>query len=62
MRQGKVFRVHERLSRTKAKYCETTGEYREPKQGEFFISGATPGGYMAYHDMTTKYYIAKLIR
>lgn len=39
-----------------------TGEFRTPKAGEWFISGAIPEAYYAQNDLTTAYQIAKLVR
>ena len=39
-----------------------TGEFREPKKGEWFLSGAVIEAYQAESDATTKYYIARLVR
>lgn len=36
-----------------------TGEFREPKRGELFISGAIPEAYKATNDLKQKYHIAK---
>ena len=33
--------------------------YREPKAGEYFVSGADPQAYLATNDLSTKYLIAK---
>ena len=38
-----------------------TARYREPKQGEWFISGAIPEAYQAPNDLSTKYQIAELV-
>lgn len=38
----------------------TTGEYRKPKAGEWYISGAIPAGYRANCDLNYEYHIAKL--
>lgn len=37
-----------------------TGEFRPPKAGEWFLSGALPEGYRANNDLSTKYKIIKL--
>jgi hypothetical protein len=37
---------------------KATGEYRPPKKGEWFISGAIPKCYRAVSDLFTEYYIA----
>jgi hypothetical protein len=39
-----------------------TGEYREPKKGEWFLSGAIPEGYRAANDLPSKYHICRLVR
>lgn len=38
------------------------GEYREPKAGEWYISGAIPEAYRAKGDYKSKYQIAVLIK
>jgi len=35
----------------------STGIFREPKKGEWFISGAIPKGYKAPNNLSQKYYI-----
>ena len=35
-----------------------TVEYREPRSGEFFLSGAVITAYRAYNDLTNKYLVA----
>lgn len=42
--------------------CQSTGEFREPKKGEWFISGAIPEAYQAPNDLSTKYWIGTLVR
>jgi len=44
-----------------ASYAIPTGEFREPKKGEYFISGAEPMAYLAYNDLSMKYHIAKIV-
>lgn len=39
----------------------TTGEFRPPRKGEWYISGAIPGAYRAPNDLDTSYHIAKLV-
>lgn len=36
-------------------------EYREPKKGEWFISGAIGEAYHSPNDLSNKYHIAKLV-
>jgi hypothetical protein len=38
-----------------------TGEYRTPKKGEWFLSGAIVEAYEAKADLTTVYHIAELV-
>ena len=39
-----------------------TGEFREPRKGEWFLSGAIPEAYYALNDLGTKYHILKLVK
>ena len=39
-----------------------TGEFREPKRGEWYLSGAIPAGYRATNDLSTKYHIVRLVK
>jgi len=41
--------------------CEATGEFRAPKKGEWYLSGALPEGYKAPADLNAEYHIARLI-
>lgn len=36
-----------------------SGEYRVPKQGEFYLSGAIIHAYRAINDLSSKYWIAR---
>jgi hypothetical protein len=38
----------------------STGEFRPPKAGEWFLSGAIVEAFQAYDDMTTSYHIATI--
>ena len=38
-----------------------TGEFRPPKRGEWFLSGAVPEGYRALADMDGSYHILELV-
>jgi len=43
-------------------YVELTGEFRPPRKGEWFISGAAiPEGYQAPSDLTIYYHIGRKI-
>ncbi len=35
-----------------------TGEFRPPRKGEWYISGAIPAAYRAPNDLSTSYHIA----
>jgi hypothetical protein len=37
------------------------GEYRAPKKGEWFLSGAIVEGYRAFADMSVRYHIGQLV-
>lgn len=39
-----------------------TKEFRAPKKGEFYISGAIPMAYKAYEDLDDSYRIAKIVK
>ena len=36
-----------------------TSEFREPKKGEYYLSGAIVEAYLAPNDLSAKYWIAK---
>ncbi len=38
-----------------------TGEFREPKKGEWYLSGAIVEAYRAPNNLSTKFHIAKLV-
>ena len=38
-----------------------TDQFREPKKGEWYLSGAIPEAYRAPNDLGAKYHIAKLV-
>lgn len=38
-----------------------TGEYRQPKRGEWYLSGAIPAAYQAPNDLTTPFHILRLV-
>jgi hypothetical protein len=39
-----------------------TGEFRPPRAGEWFLSGAVPEGYETKNDLSTPYHILRLVR
>lgn len=40
------------------RYCKT-GEFREPRKGEYYLSGAIPTAYRAPADLSIKYHIMR---
>jgi len=38
-----------------------TGEFREPRKGEFYLSGAIVAAYRAPNDLSTKFHIARRV-
>ena len=40
-------------------YLERTGEFRAPKKGEYYLSGAIPQAYRALNDLTQVYHILR---
>jgi hypothetical protein len=42
--------------------CVRTGEFRAPRKGEWYLSGAIPEGYRAPNDLATDFHILKLVR
>ncbi len=40
---------------------QATGEYRPPKKGEWYISGAIPEGYRAPNDLSQAFNIGRLV-
>jgi len=43
----------------KVKTFDFAGEFRAPKKGEYFLSGASVTAYLAKNDLTQEYFIAK---
>lgn len=40
----------------------TTGEFREPQKGEWYLSGAIAEAYQAPNNLSEKYHIVKLVQ
>jgi hypothetical protein len=53
------FPTEYRYRKDKPRSVQATGEFRAPRKGEFFLSGAIVEAYEARQDMNTKYWIAK---
>ena len=41
--------------------AKQTGEYREPRRNEYYLSGAQPRAYRAPNDLSSKYHIMELV-
>jgi hypothetical protein len=41
--------------------AQFTGEFRRPRKGEWYLSGAIVEAYLALNDMTTPYHIARIV-
>lgn len=39
-----------------------TGEFRPPRKGEWYLSGAIPGAWQAPNDLTTAYHILREVK
>ena len=42
--------------------ARTTSEFRAPKKGEWYLSGAIPNAYLAPNDFTQKFNIMKIVK
>lgn len=42
-------------------WYEMTGEYRAPRKGEMYLSGAIPEAYEAYNDLDTAYHVLRRV-
>lgn len=43
-------------------HAVATGDFRRPRKGEWYISGAIPAAYRAPNDLSTPYHIAEAVR
>jgi hypothetical protein len=43
-------------------HARATGEFRCPRKGEYFLSGAIIEVYQAHNDLTMEYYIAEIVK
>ena len=67
MKKGKLFPLSSPYSvfpdkRANDHRIRSTGEYRNPRKGEWFISGAIPEGYLAPSDLSFPYFIGELVK
>jgi hypothetical protein len=46
---------------SKRDYYEATGEFRSPRKGEYYLSGAIVEAYRAPNDLNTPFWIAKFV-
>ena len=58
MKKGKLFVAEGQPENKMGQY---TGEFRCPKKGEYFISGAIPMAYYSPNDLSCEYHIATLV-
>ena len=42
--------------------AKKSGEFRNPRKGEWFLSGAIPGAYLAMADLTSPYHILTVVK
>lgn len=61
MRPGIKYRSATSFPPLCEEFFESTGEYRQPLAGEWYISGAIPEVYKATHDLNTPFHIARPI-
>ena len=47
---------------TRLTHYVATGEFRAPRKGEYYLSGAIIGAYRAPNDFTQKYWLARAVR
>ena len=59
MKKGKLFPIAEVHTKLMA---ISTGEFRHPKKGEYFISGAIPEAYLTPNDLSCPYNIATRVK
>ena len=52
---GAIFGKHASVP----EYLERSGEFRAPKKGEYYLSGAIPCAYRAPNDLTQVYHILR---
>jgi hypothetical protein len=60
MKKGILFPTNDNFG--KDIMVETSGEFRPPKAGEWYISGAIPAGYYTKNNLSTAYNIAQRVR
>jgi hypothetical protein len=53
---------HSQHFKTHDVYAIKSDEFRPPKKGEWYLSGALIDAYQAKNDLTSSYRIAKLVR
>jgi hypothetical protein len=65
MKKGKLFQAateYLALANPANTRIVSTGEFRNPKKGEWFISGAIPEGYLAPSNLDYSYNIGRLVK
>ena len=57
-----LYPVADRVPNARNVHAKRTGEFRCPKKGEWYLSGAIIEAYHAPNDLTTEYHIAVLVK
>lgn len=58
----KKISIEERMREKRNIKSKPTGEFRCPKKGEWYLSGAIVTAYKAFNDLTIPFHIAKLVK
>ena len=60
----KLYKLGDQIFNLKFKGLKAinSGVFRAPKKGEWYLSGAIPCAYQSPNDLSTKYWIAQLVR
>lgn len=53
---------HKFKAENKGAYATPTGEFRPPKKGEWYLSGAIIEAWCASNDLQWEYWIARIVR
>ena len=63
MMKGRIFPLcpHGDIGHRRRFWTRATGEFRRPRAGEFFVSGAVPEAYLAFNDLDSEYHIVVFI-
>jgi hypothetical protein len=60
---GQIFPTEFQFPRPgRPSFCESTEEFRPPKKGEYYLSGAEVVGYLAPNDLRISFWIARAVK